>query len=166
MKKHKTLLIIILIFFSSCEIDRTQRMWSNKLRYEDNINSFLIGQDGKKIAFIGEKYHYLLNDDLEILKNLLSWSGRSKLITQTSNFKVGLTNSVQLDIRIYTLYTKFSPQEIEFLQKLKFSENNGRFSKDIILNGKRYLPKPEVNYNAPLSFNRKIPVTISYTSYM
>ena len=165
MKKYKNFLFIFLLLLSSCEIDRTKRMWSKKAHYNDTITSFLIREDGKQMAFIGKEYHYVLDADSEILKNLLSWNSRLKLTTQTSNFYVGLTNSVELDVQIYTVFTSFSPEELEFLKKLGFSEKNQRFSKNIKLKGKRYLPNPNVNYDIPSSLNRKIYISVSYTSY-
>jgi hypothetical protein len=140
-------------------------MWSRKAHYNDTITSFLIREDGKQVAFIGKEYHYVLDDDSEILKNLLTWNGRSKLTTQTSNFYVGLTNSVELDVQIYTIFTSFSPEELDFLRKLGFSEKSQRFSKNIKLKGKRYLPNPSVNYDIPSSLNRKMSISVSYTSY-
>lgn len=140
-------------------------MWSRKAHYNDIITSFLIREDGKQVAFIGKEYHYILNDDSNILKSLLAWSGKSKLTTQTSNFYVGLSNSVELYVQIYTVFTSFTPEELDFLRKLGFSEKNQRFSKNIKLKGKRYLPNPNINYDIPSSLNRKIPIAVSYTSY-
>lgn len=35
-------------------------------QYQENIESFLISQDGKKMVFISDKYHYILNTDQQL----------------------------------------------------------------------------------------------------
>lgn len=164
MKKHLIFSFLILIILSSCEIDRTKRMWSSHASYNDQITNFLIREDGKQVVFIGEKYHYILDDSSEILKKLLNWNARSKLSVQPHNFYVGLSNSVELDVEIYSRSSDFSQDEIDFLRNLDFSEKGKVLSKNIKLNGKRYLPKEGVNYSILSPFSRKINVWVKYNS--
>lgn len=35
-------------------------------QYKENIEAFLISQDGKKMVFISDKYHYILNTDQQL----------------------------------------------------------------------------------------------------
>lgn len=165
MKKHKNFLFIFLLLLSSCEIDRTKLMWLKKAHYNDTITSFLIREDGRQVAFIGKKYHYILDDNSEIIRSLLTWEGRSKLTTNVSDFDVGLTNSVELDVQIYTISTNLTPEESEFLRKLGFSEKKQIFRKNINLSGKRYLLDPNANYDIPSSLDKKISIYVGYTSY-
>lgn len=35
-------------------------------QYQENIDAFLISQDGKKMVFVSDKYHYILNTDQQL----------------------------------------------------------------------------------------------------
>lgn len=162
MKKYLLLLIFLI---SSCEIDGTKRLWSRNWSYRDYINSFLISEDGTTIVFVGEKYHYVLIDKSEIIKDLLTWNGRKKLIIHTSNFIAGFDNSIELEANISSVPTNFTNDESNFLRKVGFSEANKRFFKNIKLNGKRYLPRSGVDYNKFSSLSKKISIDVKYNSY-
>ncbi len=85
----KTITILIYIFLlSSCT---TKRLWENP-SYEEIIESYFITEDGKKLAIIGKKYHYIVPINSELKKILLS---KSQFINPLfHSFKVDKNNNI------------------------------------------------------------------------
>ncbi len=85
----KIITILIYIFLlSSCT---TKRLWENP-SYKEIIESYFITEDGKKLAIIGEKYHYIVPITSELKKILLS---KSQFINPLfHSFKVDKNNNI------------------------------------------------------------------------
>jgi len=59
--------LIVLLVLSSCSIS-TKDMWSHKERYHDKIHDFLVSDKENQIVFLGNKYHYIIDDDSKDIK--------------------------------------------------------------------------------------------------
>ena len=68
MRIKNLILLLALIFQTSCI---TQYIWGDK-SYTEEIEQFFVGSDGRSIALIGSKYHYVFSDNSGLLKNFLS----------------------------------------------------------------------------------------------
>ncbi|MEE9339319.1 MAG: hypothetical protein V3U87_14680 [Methylococcaceae bacterium] len=137
----KTITILIYIFLlSSCT---TKRLWENP-SYEEIIESYFITEDGKKLAIIGEKYHYIVPITSELKKILLS---KSQFINPLfHSFKVDKNNNITGKYRTLN-HTNQNKNNIPPLKKedlakknhhkeiLKYSDTNSSIV------GKRYIAK-------------------------
>lgn len=171
--KHILIVILLITNLTSC----TSLLWRNSV-YGDGFKHFLITQDGKKIVILGEKYHYVFDDESGVLSKLLSWEGRSKLEMEIYNFRLSkfnnITGSITVKSRIQkNSTTELSEQEKDFLIKDGFTiatsdeyiftnttSDEVIFKKKINIAGVRYLPKPGVNYDTSSSFTKVYGVNI------
>lgn len=176
MKTAQSFLVILsLLLNSSCA---TRQLWEEKRYYDDTIKEYLVSDDGSKVIFLGKKYHYIFDDNSGAVKQLLKWGGRSKLVMNIYDFKALSENDVKLSVWISSAPQKelsnknlptLSKEEIDFLRKLGFLEgktgSNNMLSKKIDLNGTRYLPKPNVNYEISSSLNKEYKVKVEYSNF-
>lgn len=178
MKKVQSLIIIFSLLFNSGCI--TTEMWQKKEYYEDTIKQYLISEDGNKVIFLGKKYHYIFDDNSGIIRQLLNWNSKQKLVMNIYDFKAVSENDVKLSVWISSSFKKepsskslenLSKDEIAFLTKLGFSDqkwgNNQVLGKKLNLSGTRYLPKPDVDYkvgNSSLSKEYKVRVELENES--
>ena len=97
MLTRKSLINIFLCFTllvtSSCTI--TKYVWGSK-HYQEHINQFLVGSDGRYVALVGEEYHYVFSDNSGTLKNILSLNQRGILVmnVQKSYLKLEQDNNI------------------------------------------------------------------------
>lgn len=160
MKTIKFLALTALLLFNSGCVLFTPMLWKEKIQYKETIQGYLISNDGKKVVFLGEKYHYIFDDESGEIKQLLQW--KQKLSMSIYNFKAVSKNNVELGIALHS-HNNPSSEEIDSLKKLGFTEGKlVGISKDIFfykkylhLSGTRYLPKEGVNYtiNSTMKYN-------------
>jgi hypothetical protein len=178
MKKIQSLIIIFSLLFNSGCI--TSEMWNEKEYYDDTIKQYLISEDGNKVIFLGKKYHYIFDDNSGIIRQLLNWKGRQKLVMNIYDFKAISESDIKLSVWISSSFKKesssknlenLSKDEIAFLTKLVFSDqkwgNNQVLAKKLNLSGTRYLPKPAVDYkvgNSSLNKEYKVRVELEHES--
>ena len=87
MKKILLILLTLsfLLFGGACF---TPLVYKNKSQhYQEEISSFLITKDGKKLIVIGKEYHYIFPAD-ETLKFIASWSNKTQVRALFSSFKI------------------------------------------------------------------------------
>jgi hypothetical protein len=167
----KTILIAILITanLTSC---MTMKLWQ-KGSYVENFKNFLITKDGKKIVILGEKYHYIFDDNSGDLYQLLTWENNSKLEIENYNFRISKINEIICSITIKNKSQKnstthLSKKDKSFLQKLGFVNNSSDeviFKKNIIISGQRYYPKTGLNYGTSTPLNHDYSVNIEIDDY-
>lgn len=176
IKKAQSLMFILaLLLNSSC---LTQQLWESKKYYDETIKEYLISADGSKVVFLGKKYHYIFDDNSGMVKQLLQWGGRQKLIMNLYDFEVTSKNEVKITASVTTAsqeessnknLSALSVDEINFLKKLGFSKiegvGNNILYKTIDLKGVRYLPKPGVSYEVSLSLNKEYKVKVEYSNF-
>jgi hypothetical protein len=164
MSIFKSILIVILIVsnLASCA---TSIVWKNK-NYAENFKHFLTTKDGKKVVILGEKYHYIFDDESGFLIKLLSWDNRLKLEIADYKLKVINFNKITGSITINTKpNVVLNEQEISYLRELDFIQDGNFFKKDIDLFGTRYSPKTGVNYNIKGSFSKDYSVRIEIDDF-
>ncbi|MES2676898.1 MAG: hypothetical protein V4612_01105 [Pseudomonadota bacterium] len=173
-KYFSSFLIIISLFLNSCTV--TSNLWKNKIE-QDTINQFLISEDGK-VAFIGQKYHYIFDDQSGFVTNLLAWNKKPKLEVTISKLKVSTSNEISGNFIISVKAVEGSPDhknitmltqnELSFLKNLGFqSRQNGNdvlMTKQITLKGTIYLPDPNVDYKLKSKLSKDYKVTVEFES--
>lgn len=161
----KSFLIAILIItnLTSCA---TSIVWMKK-DYTENFQQFLTTKDGKKIVILGNKYHYIFDDESSSLIKLLSWENRLKL--EIVDYKLKAINFNKITGSI-TINSKpdvvLNEQEITYLRELDFIQDGNFFKKDINLFGTRYSPKTDVNYQIKGSFSKDYVVRIEIDDFV
>ena len=157
----KTTSIIVLSFVLISCTSTTKSLWKDPT-YKEKIASFLITNDGKKLAIIGNKYHYIFELENSLRTILLS-NKRNQLKPLFYSFNVDKNNSISGK---YIL--KFSTKkqsDIKEIKELGFKNktySNGRknstytFSGSI--NGRRY--STNKNINAHYKFNKPYTITV------
>jgi len=146
MHRKAILLLIFFFFVSSCGI--TQKMWNPY--YKDTITGFMLSQDGQFVVFLGNEFHYILNDNSGIIKRMLYSPCRALMYVSASNTYMNLSQSNDLDAYVTIKLIKadvgsFAERELYSLGFIKGSD--GVLTLQIKLTGKRYL----VNRNLPIS---------------
>ena len=151
---------------SSCS---TRDMWtrSSEYYYKDTIDQYLITKDGEKVIFLGEKYHYIFDDNDNVVKELLNWPNRKELKMDIMSFDFISRNRVKVKIQVIGDFTaesnELSQSELMFLKNLGFNSlfKGGKILvKDIAFTGKRYLPKPNELYKSNSSLNKSYDVQV------
>lgn len=111
----------------------------NTVSRPENINSFLITEDGHTLVIAGDEHHFIFPLG-EPLKSLLTWKGRGKLEPSFANFKV---NSGQAITGNYTLQadpSQLSAEEQQFLRQRGFANaSDGKLAYTSDIRGTRYL---------------------------
>jgi len=177
MKKITSLLAILtLLINSGC--DGTAKMWKKKTSYEEVIKNYLISDKGDKIAFLGQKYHYIFYDNSGVIKKLLQWNQKQKLKINIYNFKATSPSDVDLMVEINGVTSSqklnntdeiSSPNDIAFLKKIGFLESEIKggsakiITKRIKLEGERYLPKLHTQYPITNSLSKEYKVIVQNT---
>jgi hypothetical protein len=142
MKKiiYTSFLIIALLFSQSCA---TKYLWGNK-SYEEQIEQFFVGADGRSIAFIGRNYHYVFSDNSGLLRMILSLKQRSVLSINPKKtyLKLESNNDITGDLVLEGPSSILPLDDYQILRSAGFFPN----SKDIIsikipINGRRYAPR-------------------------
>jgi len=159
-------LSLLLLMNSSCS---TRDMWnrSSEYYYKDTIDQYLITKDGEKVIFLGEKYHYIFDDNDNVVKELLNWPNRKELKMDIMSFDLISRNKVKVKIQVIGDFTaesnELSQSELTFLKNLGFKSlfKDGKILiKDIAFTGKRYLPKPNELYKSNSSLNKSYDVQV------
>lgn len=85
-------LILTLLFQSSCI---TKYVWGDAF-YEEEVEQFFVGADGRSIAFIGTNYHYVFSDNSGLLRNILTLKqkGILQINPQKTHLKLEKNNEV------------------------------------------------------------------------
>ena len=175
-KYSSSFLIIISLFLTSCSPSDlyTGQLWRNKME-RDTLDQFLVAQNGK-VALIGRKYHYIFDDKSGVIKDLLAWSGKSKLEIIIHKIKVDSSYKISGDVTINVKKTDNSSgkenaviltkDELNFLGSLGFADhldgNNVSIIKKIILKGTLYLSNPNVDYRTTSKLSKNYNIMIEF----
>ena len=138
--KFKYILLLVILLLHGCSQTGTSRLWTPP-RYTEKINQFLINPKDKSLIVIGEKYHYIFDENSAPL-NLLTWSGRKNLRAYFNDFKINSENIVNGSFTITCNSKKVSTDEAQWLKKNGFIINqNGFYNKMLKIKGTRYLKR-------------------------
>ncbi len=133
-------LFAILLLANSC---LTKMIWGDK-SYQEQINQFFVGSDGRYVAMLGDEYHYVFSDNSGILKTLLSLKQQGVLTINPSKSHLQLhaNNDVTGTLVMDGPFSILDREDAKTLMRMGFSPNR----KDILevkmeLTGRRYAAK-------------------------
>lgn len=153
--------IIAIITLTNCSV--TKYLWAPK-RYSENINKFLIGEDGRYIALIGKDYHYILSDNSRILKDILLIRQKDNIYIDEyeTNLKLDRNNQIKGDLVIKGYFLSLSPQDQLKIKKMNAKiDRKDYFSIKISITGKRYVARylgfekeaPDISYKIFINYD-------------
>ena len=134
-------LVSLLLLQTGC---LTKMLWDDS--YEETFKYFLISENGKYVVMIGRNYHYVLDDELGVIQELLNWDDRNliKINIDKTHFVVDKNNSVKGYVMIDTVYNNINTQQEAFLLSLGFKQDDLKYmSFKIKLKGARYVPRTD-----------------------
>jgi len=154
------LLFASLLFSTSCI---TKAIWGDK-SYDERVEQFYVGSDGRYVVLVGEKYHYIFTDDSGLFKTvlMLRQKGILTLDTKKSHLKLDGNNNINGNFVISGPYSILPQDDIRILRGLGFSgDKNDEVSIKIKLSGRRYAAKyigqnfaaTSVAYTIPIYYN-------------
>lgn len=165
MKITKTLtnlfLCLALLLSSSCV---TKYIWGDK-SYEERIDQFLAGADGRYIVFVGQDYHYIFTDNTAILKTVLSLrqQGILTINLDKTHLKLNSNNDIAGDFVMSGPFNLLPVEDRGVLQALGFRPDKyDNVTIKVKLSGRRYVAKylgsnlPSLSTNAytmPIYYN-------------
>jgi len=134
---RNSFIILALLLNSSC---LTKYMWSDA-SYIENINQFLIGQDGRYIVLVGPRYHYVLTDKSGMFQKIITLRQEKTLSVNPakSYLKLDSNNNISGYITIEGPFNVLPMEDIGLLTSLGIRPNKKEeISVKINLNGRRY----------------------------
>lgn len=133
-------LCFALTFQTSCI---TKFIWGDK-SYDEEIEQFFVGGDGRSIALIGTNYHYVFSDNSGLLKNVLSLKQKSVLAVNPKKtyLKLDKNNNIAGDFVLEGPASILPREDLRALRSWGFEPDR----KDLItvkikLVGRRYAPR-------------------------
>jgi len=160
-------LIVILTLLSSCKITQ-EDLWGPKF-YNETFREFSISAENKEVILVGSKYHYLLEDESELLKNVITSPLSNQVSLGGNNLRASASNKLSFELGIMTSkIDTMSKSEIKFFENLKFSKSKtnseparNTLRESLDLNGERYIPAPNNTYKTePLILAKEFSATI------
>ena len=144
---HKTIVLFICLSLISACGPYSKKLWNKSPQYVEKIDSFMVSENGKLLAVLGIKYHYVfeLNSDF---KEILLSEYRSKLKPRFYSFQVNEENTVSGNVGL-VFYTD-DEKMINRLEKDGFKRNGfqrgvSRFISTGKLNGNRFASDKRLN---------------------
>ena len=133
----------------------TKALWRDK-SYEETIQQFYVGADGRYVALIGAEYHYIFTDNSGLLKLIVSLRQKDVLTVNEdkSNLKLDVNNNVDGYIVMEGPFYALPPEDMATLNGAGFFPDRD-LSIKINLKGRRYLSK-YIGENQPLSNSHSI----------
>ncbi len=164
-------IVSTVIWFSSMGCV-TKQVWTDKMKvrqYDERIISFYSNMEKNEVVFIGQKYHYILNQNTEDFMHLLK--ARKLLNLSAQNLQVRTTVSradkreIGAYLKVYFKQEAVTPEQEEWLKKnhYRLMQHDGYFNenkiynpneayvvsyyyiKDYNIHGTRYVANSEVN---------------------
>lgn len=133
----KLLLCSALLLSSSCI---TKYVWGDK-KYEEVVDKFFVGADGRYVVLVGGEFHYVFSDDNGLLKTILSLKQRGILTVDEKKTYMKLENNNDV-AGFFVIEGPFSilpPEDSYLLTSLGYRpDKHDRISIKIKLTGRRY----------------------------
>jgi hypothetical protein len=133
-------LCIILLFLDSCI---TKAVWRNK-SYEEKIEHFFVGSDGRYLVLVGQKYHYVFTDNAGLFKAILSLKQKGVLTLEQNKtyLKLDSNNNIAGSFVIEGPFSVLPREDMYLLTSLGFKpDKHDNLSIEIELVGRRYSSK-------------------------
>lgn len=136
--KRTILALITIILLGSCSI--TKSMWNK--HYDEIFQAFLITKDGSQVVFLGENYHYIFDDQSNVVKKILFWPHRNILYIDPSQtyLKLDKDNNVSGSVVVRSIFGDLVREDSNYLASLGFAKDqDGSIFIKLPIYGKRYL---------------------------
>ena len=158
--------LVITLLLSSCI---TKSLWGDK-SYEERIDKFFAGSDGRYVVLIGTDYHYVFTDNSGVLKIILSL-GQKGILTlnrEKTHLKLDSNNDVKGFFVIEGPFSILPPEDIAALWSVGLKPNTkDELSIRIKLEGRRYSAKylgDNFQNSSNINTSYKIPIYYSDSS--
>lgn len=168
MKKPLMILLslIVCVLGGACATNELYRGSIKKRPLDENISSFLITNDQQKLVIIGRNHHYifpLYND----LREILTWSGRSKIMATDLEFVISKDNKINGSYRLKPRdLVALSDADKVFMDEHYFKINEKDKNKGLVFSGRLtngvVYDAGKFKMPSGQSFNQPYPLTISY----
>lgn len=133
-------LLLALLLQTSCI---TKYIWGDK-SYDESIDQFFVGSDGRYIAFIGADYHYIFTDNSGLLRNILSLRQKGVLLisSEKTHLKLNKNNDVAGDLVLEGPGSVLPREDLRALRALGIvPDRKDMVTVRIALSGRRYAPR-------------------------
>lgn len=142
MKKlfTKILLCAALLLTSSCV---TKFIWGDK-SYQEQINQFFVGADGRYVAMLGDDYHYVFSDNSGVLKTILSLKQQGVLTinAEKSHLQLLPNNDVKGKLVMDGPFSILDRDDAKLLRQMGFTpDRHDVITVKMELSGRRYAAK-------------------------
>lgn len=134
------LLCALLLTQSAC---LTKYLWGDDV-YNENVSQFLIGEDGRYVVLIGEKYHYVLIDGSGLFYKILGLKQNNTLTVnpKKSHLKLDQNNEIRGYLTIEGPFGVLPIEDVGLLTSLGIKpDRRDNVSIKINLSGRRYAAK-------------------------
>lgn len=141
----------------------TKYLWGDK-HYEEKIEQFFVGADGRYVVLVGSNYHYIFTDSSGVLKDVLMLKQRGILTfsVEKSYLKLNSNNDLNGYIVLEGPFDLLPMEDIGLLQSRGFRPNKeNEISIKINLSGRRYQAKYLGQGATGMSTSYMIPVYYS-----
>ncbi len=158
----KFLLVLTLILTSSC---LTKALWGDK-HYKESVEQFFVSEDGTYFVLIGKEYHYVLNENSGVLREIFNLKNKAAftIIPEKSHLKLLSNNTISGYITLEAEPVLMPQDEVIKLQRKGFRTNtDGIFSIKLNLSGRRYISK-YLGAKAPSAIDTNLEFKIYYDS--
>ncbi len=108
----------------------------NDASYTEEVTSVLMSEDGKKLVFIGDGYHYVFDTPVVLLHSLRS-SFRKSLFARFKEFRVDKNDHITGNITI-SLDESASQEDKEEAIEVGYDKRSDSPALELSLQGKRY----------------------------
>ncbi len=159
MTKKIFYITLLLFLTTSCV---TKYLWGNR-KYEERINSILVGENGRYVVLVGQQYHYILTDRSQILNRILLLK-QSQILTvnpKKTNIHLDSNNNISGMITMTGPFNMLPLEDMSALTSMGIKpDGNDDVSIKIKVSGRRYAAR---FINADLARGDKsFVVTVTY----
>lgn len=164
MKKFITnlFLCLSLLLSSSCI---TKFIWGDK-SYEERIEQFFAGADGRYIVFVGRDYHYIFTDNSGLLKTVLSLKQQGVLTINLdkTHLRLDANNDIAGDFVMSGPFNLLPIEDRGVLQSLRiYPDKRDDVTIKVRLTGRRYVAKYLGSNSLPTLGNSSYTLPIYYS---
>ncbi len=121
---------------TGCVTHELREKIRNDASYTEEVSSVLMSEDGKKLVFIGDGYHYVFDAPVVLLHSLRS-SFRKSLFARFKKFRVDKNNHITGNITI-SLDESASQEDKEKAIAVGYDKGSVSPALELSLQGKRY----------------------------
>lgn len=136
---YKILIVLTLLSTNSCI---TKYLWADK-SYDEYINQFLLGEDGRYVVMIG-KFHYVLIDETMVFSRILRLRQNGILTVDSRNtyLKLDSNNDLKGYITLHGPFGVLPIQDVGVLNSMGYyPDGNDEISIRLEISGRKYISK-------------------------